>query len=241
MSTQTDAATAQSAPPPSVKQDTGSGLLFVVGAAVIACGLGILVAHAPEAIRLLGLFSVALGLLTGWLLANLANKLTLKLNWLRLSVIAVATVAELIIATCQTMALHPEPPKLMPHPITELVEAQLRRDKDSSLPESDPTTPAAIPLQPHPSDGPTPEPAPPVVIPPPPPISKRPAMKMPVAMMPTEPRPFAQRFQSFLVRRVDRLKWTSPWPELFWLTELIVAAGGSVWLAIRCRPQEPPQ
>ena len=41
-------------------------------------------------------------------------------------------------------------------------------------------------------------------------------------------------FRRFLARRLAQLgDWTSPWPELFWAVEIVLAAGASYWIATR--------
>lgn len=50
---------------------------------------------------------------------------------------------------------------------------------------------------------------------------------------------FGGRLRTHLIRRVEKLgEWSSPWPEIFWTTELLVGTAGSVWIAVRCRPSE---
>lgn len=177
-------------------------VLFVVGAAVVAAGLGLLAAHAPARVRLLGLFSIGFGLLTGWLLAGLAAQLHQRIGRVQLVIIALATLAGLITGVCRTVMLQPANPKADAHPVAEMVEAQLRKPT-----ETGPSTP-------------------------PPPILSIPKLE-------TGPRPFADRLQTYLSRRVEMLGvWPTPWPELFWGLELALGVAGAIWIAARCQAGE---
>lgn len=186
----------------STRPESGSMLLFALGAIVVAAGLGLLAAHAPARVRLLGLFSLGFGLLTGWLVAGLAARLHLRIGRVQLVIIALVTLVGLITSVCRTVMLQPVNPKAEAHPVAEMVEAQLR-------------TPGQIDL---------------------------PAPQAPLLAGPTlqaTPRPFADRLQTYLSRRVEMLgRWSAPWPELFWVLELVLGTTGAVWVASRCQAGE---
>lgn len=176
--------------------------LFILGAAVVAAGLGLLAAHAPARVRLLGLFSLAFGLLTGWLLAGLGARLHLRIGRAQFVIIALVTLAGLITSVCRTVMLQPVNPKAEAHPVAEIVEAQLRKPAQSDVPAPQGPLLAAPALQ-------------------------------------TTPRPFVDRLQTYLGRRVEMLgTWTTPWPEFFWAFELVLGAAGAVWIASRCQAEE---
>lgn len=52
--------------------------------------------------------------------------------------------------------------------------------------------------------------------------------------------PSPKRFQRYLSRRVKQLgEWLSPWPELFWSTEVLLAGVAAGWLTYRLITQTP--
>ena len=193
--------------------EPGSALQFVLGAVVVAGGLGLLAAQAPARIRLLGLFSLGLGLLTGWLLTSLAGRLNVRLDAAKIAVIGVVTLGGLVTSVCATVAQQPPPaPVRDMHPIEAQVMAQMRRAAESSGSK-----------EPNPT-GPT--------------LSVMPAIPA-IAITSSPPAGFANRVRTYLQRRVEMLgHWSSPWPELFWGGELLVGAAGSVWMAFRGRRGE---
>jgi len=212
-------------------------LLFTLGAIVVAAGLGFLAAHAPARVRLLGLFSIGFGLLTGWLLSGLAARLRLPVRRAQVAVIAIATLAGLITSVCRTVLLQPANPKADSHPLTEMVEAQLRKPADAIPPvptdavPSDQVPTDAAPLVPVP---PAPVQPPPT---PPPPVLPPSVLKSP--LLQSQPRTFTERLQTYLNRRVEMLgNWPTPWPELFWALELSLGTAGAVWIATRYQPRE---
>lgn len=177
-------------------------ILFVLGAIVVAAGLGLLAAHAPARVRLLGLFSLGLGFLTGWLLAGLAARLQLRLGRVQLVIVALATSGGLITSVCRTVMLQPVNRKADAHPVAEMVEAQLRKPAQSDLP-----------------------------------VPQAPLLAAPTLQ--ATPRPFADRLQTYLSRRVEMLgNWPTPLPELFWALELLLGTAGAVWIASRCQAVE---
>lgn len=186
----------------SIRPESGSMILFVLGAIVVAAGLGLLAAHAPARVRLLGLFSLGLGFLTGWLLAGLAARLQLRLGRVQLVIVALATSGGLITSVCRTVMLQPVNRKADAHPVAEMVEAQLRKPAQSDLP-----------------------------------VPQAPLLAAPTLQ--ATPRPFADRLQTYLSRRVEMLgNWPTPLPELFWALELLLGTAGAVWIASRCQAVE---
>ena len=98
-------------------------LVFVIGAVMIAGILSVLVARAPFQIRLFFLFPIGIGLLIGWLLTNLADRLNIKKSGGVLVVVALATLASLTAGLFQSIEIY-QPPrtgKIETHPIAELV------------------------------------------------------------------------------------------------------------------------
>ena len=85
-------------------------LVFVIGAVMIAAILSVLVARAPVQIRLFFLFPIGIGLLIGWLLANLADRLNIKKSGRVLVVVALATLASLTAGLLQSIEIY-QPPR----------------------------------------------------------------------------------------------------------------------------------
>ncbi len=199
--------------PDPTPSEPGSALQFVLGAVVVAGGLGLLAAQAPARIRLLVLFSLGFGLLTGWLLASLAGRLNVRLDAAKIAVIAIVTLGGLVTSVCATVAQQSPPaPVRDMHPIEAQVMAQMRKAAESS------GSHASVPT------GPT--------------ISVLPAIPA-IAVTPAPPASFADRVRTYLQHRVQMLgHWTSPWPELFWGGELLAGTAGSVWMAFRGRHWE---
>lgn len=115
----------QVSPTPSAPRTAWLGL--VVCAVVIAVGIGLIAAQAPSRIRLLGLFPVALGVITALLLARLATLLELRLgpgaDWLA----GLATAGELALLLGLSVPAAPKAASLPPHPIASVVEAELKK------------------------------------------------------------------------------------------------------------------
>ena len=199
--------------PDATSSEPGSALQFVLGAVVVAGGLGLLAAQAPARIRLVGLFSLGLGLLTGWLLTSLAGRLNVRLDAAKIAVIGIVTLGGLVTSVCATVAQQPPPPPVRDmHPIEAQVMARMRKAAESSGSEA-------------------PDPAGPT-------ISVLPAIPR-IDVTPAPPTGFASRVRTYLQRRVEMLgDWISPWPELFWGGELLAATAGSVWMASRSRRGE---
>jgi len=115
----------QALPTPSTPRTAWLGL--VVCAVVIAVGVGLIAAQAPPRIRLLGLFPAALGVVTALLLERIATLLELRLgpgaDWLA----GLATAGELALLLGLSIPTVPKAASLPPHPITSVVEAELKK------------------------------------------------------------------------------------------------------------------
>ncbi len=127
--------------------ERGSVLQFCLGCVVLAGILGVLAAHSPARIRLLGLFSIGFGLLTGWLLARLATTLNVRLDAPKIALIGIVTLAGLITSVCRTVAL--QPPSTAKNMIADMVEARMREAAEKGEPGADaPTEPLPLPTSP---------------------------------------------------------------------------------------------
>lgn len=109
--------------------DPGSAIWFWPGAIAVAAGLAIAAAHAPARIRLLGVFSVAFGLILGWLLSRLAAALHQRLNIPQVAWVGVVTAAGLIGSVCHLVALQPIPaPPTFSHPVATMLAARMQEE-----------------------------------------------------------------------------------------------------------------
>jgi len=81
-----------------------SSLMTWLAACLLATGaLAITAAYAPPRIRLIGLYSIAFGLLVGWLLVRLAEKLDVTPSrWTMMIVAAMLTLGGLALSTWET-------------------------------------------------------------------------------------------------------------------------------------------
>jgi hypothetical protein len=161
--------------------------MFVIAASIATVALALVAAHAPGRIRLLGLYSIAFGLLLAWIQIRLAAFLQIKVTSSVIAIIGLLTLAGLVTSACQTVALQPQP-KVDDnfHPVAALVAAQLEKESPGTEKEVAPS--------------------------------------------------FPERFQSYLVRRVDQFgNWSSPWPEVMWACEVFLGTGAAIFLAIQCR------
>lgn len=202
--------------PETVTPQSGSTLLFLAGSVIAAGVLGIAAAHAPAWTRLLVLFSLGFGLLLGWLLANLASLLNVRIDSPKLAVIALAALGGFVVTLYQTVALLPAPkPSTAIHPITALVEAQQQTPVKPQL-ESEPQVML--------------EPIDPTRVPPPP------AAMANFQMQRQGSKPqFSSRLQFYLHYRIASGSWPRPWPEMFFGGEVLLGMAGAVWMAIQCR------
>lgn len=162
--------------------EAGSMLMFVLAAVIATAALALAAAHAPSRIRVLGLYSLAFGLLNALIQTRLAALLNVRITAIVIVLIAATTLAGLIGSVCQTVVLSPQSKPLDSnfHPVAAMVAA--RMEKTEQVKELVPT--------------------------------------------------FAERLQSYLIRRVTLLgDWSSPWPEIFWGGELILGTAGAICLA----------
>lgn len=197
----------QTAEPPVVGSEKGSGLLFLAGSIAVTVGLSIAAAHAPARIRLLGVFSIGFGLLLGWLVTRLAATLTYRINVLQVAWIGILSSAGLVGSVCHMIAIQPV----------------------ASAPTIENAVPKlfAIPTPQSRSSSPAPKP--------------NPMAALFAAQVHAESRTFGSRMHRYLTERVQMLgAWPSPWPELFWGTEVLAGTAAAIGIARKRRSQELP-
>jgi hypothetical protein len=161
--------------------EPGSILMFALAAVIATAALALVAAHAPARIRLLGLFSLAFGLLNTLIQTRLAAILHVRITGTVIALIAATTLAGLVGSTCQTVALQPtiKPLDNNFHPVAALVAARM--------------------------------------------VEAAPKEEIPE---------FGDRLHTYLIRRVSLIgNWSSPWPEVFWGSELLLGTAGAVCLA----------
>lgn len=124
------------------RAEAGSIVMFVIVASIATIALALAAAHAPDRIRLLGLYSIAFGLLLAWIQVRLAAFLQMKVTFLVIAIIGLLTLAGLVASACQTVALEPQP-KLEAsfHPVAALVAAQMEKENPGKAKEVPPTYP----------------------------------------------------------------------------------------------------
>jgi len=180
---------------------------FFAAAVGIAFFIGLISAQAPPRIRLLGLFAIALGLLTSWLLLEIARRMNTRIGALQIAWIGLVTMGELVTSLLATVAMQPPPPPPRDlHPVEAVVVAQMRKAAEEAGLE-------------------------------PPPSISAPDAKFEVLTVPKLS--FFDRVLIYLDRRVAMLgQWPNPWPELFWLGEVLAGTAAAVGFAIIRRQRE---
>ena len=166
----------------------GSSVLIWLSACLIAVtALSIAAAHAPSRIRLIGLFSMAFGLVVGWVIVRLASQLEAEPGRRFIVVTAMLlSLGGLIGSTWQTSRLAESSTGLSGK---DALAARLIKEleQQSNAPGSE-----------------------------------------------NQRRSEVTGFQKYLLRRLQKLgNWTSPWPECFWVTELVAATIAAGWMSSR--------
>lgn len=112
---------------PQTQPESGSIFMFALAALIATAALALVAAHAPARIRLLGLYSLAFGLLNALIQTRLAAMLNVRVNSTVVALIALTTFAGLVGSFCQTVALQPtiKPPDANFHPVAALVAARM--------------------------------------------------------------------------------------------------------------------
>ncbi len=157
---------------------------------ITVTALSIAAAHAPSRIRLIGLFSIAFGLVVGWGVIRLASQLQAEPGR-RFTVFTAAllSLCGLIGSNWQTSRLD-ELHSMQSGKdalAARLIKEFERQDNQSGI--------------------------------------NKPS------------RSEVTEFQKYLSRRLQNLgNWTSPWPECFWVTELIAATAAAGWMSNQSMP-----
>lgn len=119
--------------------ENGSIVMFALVSVIATGALALVAAHAPPRIRLLGLYTLAFGLLNAFIQTRLAAFLNVRLSALVTVIIAATTFAGIVGSVLQTVALQPQAKPLDAsfHPVAAMVEA--RMEKTEQAKESAPT------------------------------------------------------------------------------------------------------
>ncbi len=163
-------------------------LTWFTACAFTITALSIAAAHAPARIRLIGLFSIAFGLVVGWGVVRIASQLQAQPGR-RFTVFTAAllSLCGLIGSTLQTSRLDES------HSMqsgNDALAARLIKEFEWHDNQSGSNKPS---------------------------------------------RTNVTAFQAYLSRRLQNLgNWSSPWPECFWLTELIATAIAAGWMSHQC-------
>lgn len=171
------------APSTPVAHPPASSLLSWLAVCFIATtAMSLASAHAPPRVRLIGMFSVAFGLLAGWLIVRLALLIEFKPSPRLASVVAgLMSCLGLIGGAWETWRLE------------VARQGDLAKERVAErLIEQSKTSPGAS------------------------------------GTIPIDSSPLAG-FRWYISRRTRQLgRWPSPWPELFWLVELLLGTAASV-------------
>ena len=160
-------------------------LIWLIACIISVSALSIAASNAPSRIRLIGLFSIAFGLVVGWVVVWLASQLQAEPGRRFTVVTAVLlSLCGLIGSTWQTSRLDEA---LSIQSGKDALAARLIKEFERQDKQSD-------------SDNQS--------------LSE------------------VTDFQKYLSRRLQKLgNWTSPWPECFWVTELVAAAIAAGWMS----------
>jgi hypothetical protein len=192
---------------PASKPEVTPAWQFFAAAVGVALAIGLISAQAPPRIRLLGLFAIALGLLTSWLLLEMARRMNTRIGTLQIAWIGLVTIVGLVTSLLATVAMQPPPPPPRDlHPVEAVVVAQMRKAAEDAGLEP----PASL---------------------------TAPDAKFEVLTVPKLS--FFDRVLIYLDRRVAMLgQWPNPWPELFWLGEVLAGTSAAIGFAIVRRQRE---
>ena len=165
-----------------------SVLIWFAACAIAVTALSIAAAHAPSRIRLIGLFSIAFGLVVGWGVVRLASQLQLKVGRrVTVGTAVLLALSGLIGSTWLTSRLDEA---ISANSSKDALASRLIREfeRQEKVPGSD-----------------------------------------------NQGRFEVTEFQKYLSRRLQNLgTWSSPWPECFWVTELVAAAVAAGWISFNC-------
>lgn len=126
--------------PTSPTPAAGWGTLVASGL-VIAVVLGLAASRVPARFRLLGLFPLGLGALTGWLLTQAASRQPASLPSGARLVAGAAALGELVLLLTLSIPPASRASQQAPHPISQAVEAALRDTHPELLPVEPPSNP----------------------------------------------------------------------------------------------------
>ncbi len=176
-----------SAPQSMPGRTPSSPWIWLMASLVATTAVSLAAAHAPPRVRLIGLFSIAFGLLVGWMVVRLADLSDVCPSRQIVSIAAaILALGGLVGNTWETSRLDQ---LRTGDPAKERMAEQLIEQM-----KTQPVTGNPIPYD----------------------LSKLSA------------------FRWHLSRRIRQLgRWPSPWPEYFWLAELLTASAASVWFSNR--------
>jgi hypothetical protein len=152
---------------------------------IFTLAISLAAAHAPPRIRLIGLFSVAFGLIVGWSMNRLVEMLNVDSSRRFVEmIVAIFTVGGLVGSTCEVVRMEIMNRGKSPRDglAARMIEEMETQSKPSERQDSQPTK--------------------------------------------------VMEFRRHLSYRIRQLgDWSSPWPEFFWMAELIAGATASVWIS----------
>ena len=126
---------------PTDQKPPGTGS-WLVACLVVTTALSLVAAHVPSRVRLLGLFSVAFGLLLGWIVVQLTEKLKPGLSRRSFAVFAaLLTLAGLIGSTCEIWRLDAATRKPS---MNESLAMQMAEQMKESSPKEGEATPGPV-------------------------------------------------------------------------------------------------
>ena len=167
------------------RSGSSSVLIWLSACVIFVTALSIAAAHAPARIRLIGLFSIAFGLVVGWIVVRLASQLeSAPGRCFSMITAMLLSLSGLIGSTWHTSRLVEASSGLSGK---DALAARLIKELEQQANESGNENRC---------------------------------------------RSEVTEFQKYLSRRLQKLgNWTSPWPECFWVTELVAATIAAGWMS----------
>jgi hypothetical protein len=164
----------------------GSSVLIWFFASIIAVtGLSIAAAHAPARIRLIGLFSIAFGLIVGWGVVRLASQLQAEPRR------RVSAITAILLSLCGLIGSTWQSSRLDEARSTQSGNDTLAARLINEFDRQEKAHGNGV-----------------------------------------QSRSEVTEFQKYLSRRLKNLgNWTTPWPECFWVSELMAAAIAAGWMS----------
>jgi hypothetical protein len=158
---------------------------WIVCSLIFTLAISLAAAHAPPRIRLVGLFSLAFGVLIGWVLRRLARALDADVPRTVVGVVAmIMTIAGLVGSTCEIFRL-----EMARRGQSTNDAIALRMIEEMENKTTPPNNEQSAPTQ-------------------------------------------LQEFRRYLADRIRQLgDWPRPWPELFWLGEILAGGVASYWMS----------